>query len=245
MKKISPKIIIPFISLILLIAAGGAGYEGYIYYNAHKASQDKIEAEAAAKEKIDEDITKKQQQEEADKKKQQEEEAQKEKVLEELYQKGYTAYNNHDYQQAIQIEDQVIAQDASFYKAYTIKGIAQCFSANHDYTDGMQNLEKALQIKSDYGYGMYNKALAFELYGYYNEALAEYNQALQVEQYTWSYYGIAAIYGRRGDVANTVKYLKQAIAVSDDPKGVKDAAKDEADYDNVKNNKEFQNLVNN
>lgn len=245
MKKVPAKIIITMTTIIVIIAVGIASYEGYLYYKDHKSIQDNIKAEAASKQKMDQDIAKKRQEEEAAKQKQQEEAANKEKELENLYQQGYTAYNNHDYQQAIQIEDKVIGEDPNFYKAYTIKGIAQCFSSNHDYTGGMKNLDKALQIKSDYGYGMYNKALAFELYGYYDKAIEEYKKALQVEQFTWSYYGIASIYGRRGDVENSVKYLKLAISVSDSPELVKDAAKNEVDYNNVKNSKEFQGVVNN
>lgn len=245
MKKVPDKVIISVTSMILFMAVGIASYEGYIYYKVHKAIQDNIKAEAAAKQKIDQDAAKKHQQEEAAKQQQQEEAGNKEKELENLYQQGYTAYNNHDYQRAIQIEDTVIVEDYNFYKAYTIKGIAQCFSSNHDFTGGMKNLDKALEINPNYGYGMYNKALAFELYGYYDKAIEEYNKALQVEQFTWSYYGIASIYGRRGDVENSVKYLKLAIGVSDNPKLVKDAAKGEVDYNNVKNSKEFQNVVNN
>lgn len=164
----------------------------------------------------------------------------KQQDLENLWQQGYNEYNAHHYEQCIHIEDQVIAEDPNFYKAYTIKGIAQCFSNNYD--EGIVNLDKALQIKPDYGYGRYAKALAFELYAHYDEALAEYNSALEIENYVWSYYGIASIYGRRGDIDNVVKYLK--IAISLNP-AVKECAKTEEDYDNVRKYKEFQDLINN
>lgn len=104
----------------------------------------------------------------------------------------------------------------------------------------MCEIDKALQIKQDYGYGRFNKALAYELYGHYDEALNWYDRALAVENYVWSYYGIASIYGRRGDVPNTVKYLKAAIDISAQ---VKNVAKEEEDFKNVRESKEFQALV--
>ncbi|WP_415875492.1 tetratricopeptide repeat protein [Clostridium sp.] len=104
----------------------------------------------------------------------------------------------------------------------------------------MKNIDKALNINPNYGYGRFNKALAYELYGHYDEALSWYDKALEVEKYVWSYYGKASIYGRRGDVANTVKYLKIAIDMQE---SVKEEAKKEKDFDNVRNSKEFMELV--
>jgi len=73
-----------------------------------------------------------------------------------------------------------------------------------------------------------------------DKALEWYNKALEIEEYVWSYYGIASIYGRSGDVNNTMIYLNKAIKL--DP-GVKEVAKTEHDFQPVKNSKEFQNAV--
>ncbi|SJT83751.1 Uncharacterised protein [Clostridioides difficile] len=69
-----------------------------------------------------------------------------------------------------------------------------------------------------------------------------YNKNLEIENYIWTYYGIASIYGRRGDVQNTVKYLSKAIEIDE---VVKKEARDEADFNPVRDSKEFKDLINN
>ena len=88
--------------------------------------------------------------------------------------------------------------------------------------------------------GRYNKALGLELKGEYNEAINEYTEALKLKQYVWSYYGIASIYGRYGDINNVVKYLSTAINMDN---SVKQCAREEKDFDNVRDYKAFQDLV--
>ena len=165
-------------------------------------------------------------------------EEKKNKKLEEKYNAGYKAFFDKKYEEAIKIEDEVINEDNKFYKAYNVKGIALCF--NGDFNEGMKNIDKALEIKPDYGYGRFNKALAYELNGKYEEALQWYDKDLQVENYIWSYYGKASIYGRRGDVENAVKNLKIAISMD---KSIKEEAKAESDFDPIRKSKEFIDLV--
>ena len=159
--------------------------------------------------------------------------------LETDYNKALGAFFNGEYENTIKIADEIIKKDVNFYKAYNIKGIALCFS--HNFDEGMKNIDKCLSIDPNFGYGRFNKALAYELYGHYEESLEWYDKALEVENYVWSYYGKASIYGRRGDVENTVKYLKIAIEMDSN---VKNEAKNEKDFDNVKNSNQFKKLVN-
>jgi tetratricopeptide (TPR) repeat protein len=221
------------IFIILVIISAGASADVVLKHRLRK-SQDKIEQSNTNKEnspRIQEEAKKEETKHEDAK-------SQNEKAVEDKYNEGYEAFNNNKYSEAVKIEDEVIDKNADYYKAYSVKGIAQCYS--HKYEEGMANIDKALSIKPDYGYGRFNKALAYELYGYYDEALSWYNKALEVEKYVWSYYGIASIYGRRGDVENTVKYLRTAMDMDSDVKAV---AKHEKDFDNVRGNKEFDELV--
>ncbi|AKA71461.1 tetratricopeptide repeat protein [Clostridium scatologenes] len=160
------------------------------------------------------------------------------KAEEQKYNESYKAFGQKNYDNAIALADEIINADPNFYKAYNIKGIALCYKGNFD--EGMKNIDKALQLKSDFGYARFNKALGYELHGDYDEALTWYDKDLEVENYIWSYYGKASIYGRRGDVENTVKYLKTAVNMSPDIKGI--AAKEE-DFDPVKDSQEFQNVI--
>lgn len=158
--------------------------------------------------------------------------------LEEQYKQAESLFRNKQYANSIEKADKIIEQDAKFYKAYNIKGIALCYSNN--YEEGMKNIDKSLELSPDYGYARFNKALAYELYGKYDEALLWYDKDLEIENYVWSYYGKASIYGRRGDVPNTVKYLKTALDISPE---IKSTAREERDFDPVRASEEFQDLV--
>lgn len=156
----------------------------------------------------------------------------------ELYGEAYTLFFSHQYTDAINKADNIIKEFPASAKGYNIRGIAKAY--NSDYDGAMKDIDKALSFDNNYGYARFNKALTYELYGKMDEALTWYNKDLEVENYEWSYYGIASIYGRRGDVKNTVTYLKKAIEID---LGVKEVAKTEHDFDPVKDSEEFKTLV--
>ncbi|MCB2358086.1 tetratricopeptide repeat protein [Clostridium estertheticum] len=165
-------------------------------------------------------------------------EIKKQADLEKRWKIGYDQFFEGEYAKAIATENQVLKEDSKFYKAYTVKGIALAY--NRDFKGGMQQIDNALKLKPNYGYARFNKALAYELYGYYAEAIKWYENDLEVEKSEWTYYGIASIYGRKGDINNTVKYLKLAIAINPN---IKNKAKNEKDFENVKQYNQFKFLI--
>jgi tetratricopeptide (TPR) repeat protein len=156
----------------------------------------------------------------------------------ELYNDAYRLFFEHKYVNAISKADMLISEFPVNAMGYNIRGIAKAY--NGDYDGGMKDIDTSLSIDKNYGYARFNKALTYELYENMDEALEWYNKALEVEDYVWSYYGVASIYGRRGDVANTMTYLNKAIQIDS---GVKEVAKKEHDFDPVNNSKEFQKAV--
>lgn len=166
-------------------------------------------------------------------------ENEKSKKLNQKYKEAEEMFRDKQYSNCIKKADEIIIEDKNFYKAYNIKGIALSYSGN--FEKGMENIDKSIELNSNYGYAKFNKALTYELYGKYDQALLWYDKDLTIEKYVWSYYGKASIYGRRGDVTNTVKYLKIALDMSPE---IKDTAKNEKDFHPVKNSKEFQQLFN-
>ncbi|MFT5872074.1 MAG: tetratricopeptide (TPR) repeat protein [Clostridium sp.] len=163
---------------------------------------------------------------------------QKQESLENIWEKGYDQFFQKEYNKAIETEKQVIKEDDTFYKAYAVEGIALAYSG--DFKSGIKQIDQALKLKPYYGYARFNKALANELYGHYDEAIKWYNKALEVEKFEWSYYGIASIYGRKGDIENTIKYLKLAIDINPT---IKNTANDEEDFNNVREHTEFKQLI--
>ena len=149
------------------------------------------------------------------------------------------------YSKVIKITSEVIEKYPDSKRAYILRGRAYGFSSNivaGNKDRALADLDKALEIDPNYGYGRFNKALIYELFGRYDDAITWYDKAIEVEpNYEWSYYGKASIYGRRGDLENTLVNLKRAIELQP---SVKDVAKEEHDFDNVRNHKEFQDLVN-
>ncbi|MGH4121984.1 MAG: tetratricopeptide repeat protein [Clostridium sp.] len=162
----------------------------------------------------------------------------KQENLEKKWKIGYDEFFEKKYVQSIETERQVIKEDPNFYKAYAVEGIALAYSGN--FKNGIEQIDRALKLKPDYGYARFNKALANELYGHYDDAIKWYKSALEVETFEWSYYGLASIYGRKGDIKNTIKYLKLAIDINTN---IKNAAKNEEDFDNVKESIEFKELI--
>lgn len=146
------------------------------------------------------------------------------------------------YNECIKLSEEVIKDDDTNVRAHAIKGIVLCYSGK--FESGMLSIDKALQINPDYGYARFNKALAYELFGYYDKSLEWYDKALEVEDFIWSYYGKASIYGRKGDAVNTAKYLKIAIQKHENPEAIKEEAKKEIDFEKVRNTKEFQEIIN-
>lgn len=157
-----------------------------------------------------------------------------------LYNEAYKLFFSKEYEASIAKADELINEFSNSSIGYNIRGIAKAYNGNYD--GGMKDIDKSLEINENYGYARFNKALTYELYGNLDDALEWYNKALEGEEYVWSYYGIASIYGRRGDVSNTMTYLNKVIQIDEK---VKDVAKTEHDFDLVRNSKEFQNAVNN
>lgn len=156
----------------------------------------------------------------------------------ELYNEAYTLFFSHDYKGAIDKANGLVKEFSENPMGYNIRGIARAYSG--DYDGGMTDIDKSLQIDESYGYARFNKALTYELYGNMENALKWYNKDLEVEEYVWTYYGISSIYGRRGDIHNTMKYLNKAIEMDT---SVKDVAKEEEDFDPVKDFEAFKKAI--
>lgn len=157
---------------------------------------------------------------------------------EELYSDAFTTFHAFNYKGAIEKADKLLEEFPNSALGYNIRGIAKGYDGN--FEDGMKDIDKALQIDPNYGYALFNKALNYELHNKLDDALIWYDKALDVEEYVWSYYGIASIYGRRGDVDNVVKYLQKAIDIDD---GVRAHAREESDFNTVRGNEKFEKLI--
>lgn len=162
-----------------------------------------------------------------------------------LYNEAFEKFHSGAYDESINIANDILEKFPMSERAYNIKGIAEAF--NGDFNQGLIDINKAIELKEDYGYALFNKALCYELYNDYENSLIWYDKALSVEQYLWSYYGKASIYGRQGNIDGVEVNLKKALEIAEKEnvlKEVKEAAKVEEDFLSVRNNDRFVNLIN-
>jgi len=161
-----------------------------------------------------------------------------------LYNDALNTFYQEDYSSTIYKANAIITKFPDSYKAYNIRGFAKAFKVS--FEEGMKDIEKSLAIKPDYGYGRYAKAFNYELHDKFDDALKWYDKSLEVEDYMWTYYGKASIYGRWSDTASTVSNLKRAIEVEgakENESAVKKNARTEGDFDPVRGNAEFEDLI--
>ena len=165
---------------------------------------------------------------------------------ESMYNEAFNTFFAGDYNKAIALADNIISKYPDSYKAYSIRGLAKGFVLGFD--EAMKDIDKSLEINPNYWYSRYNKAFTYELYDKFNEALEWYDKSLELKEYKWSYYGKASIYGRWGDVTNTVLYLQKAIDAEkadgyEGPSQIKEEAKDEKDFNPVRGYEAFENVI--
>lgn len=156
-----------------------------------------------------------------------------------LYETGLNLYYQRDFGEALNLFNQALVINPQDYQALNGKGATYAFQGR--YSEGISLIQTAIQIKPDFVYAHFNLGLAYELAGNYDKSIAAYKEALKLDKNdVWSYYGIASIYGRRGEVEKVVEWLGPAIAL--DPE-VKAVAREEVDFNPVKNDPLFLSLV--
>ena len=155
------------------------------------------------------------------------------------YEQGLKLYYERQFPQALKLFNQALAIDPQCYEALNAKGATLAFQGKHD--QGLALIQQALDLNPSFVYGNFNLGLANELAGRWDPAIVAYQKALQLDHRdTWSYYGIASIYGRLGNIDKVVEYLRPAIALDSD---VKEVARDEQDFAPVRKDSRFQALV--
>ena len=172
---------------------------------------------------------------------QQQQQIQIDAASEALFEKGLSFYQQFQYDQAISLYDQ------KNYKALSGKGIALAMRGNgvnpKEVRQGISLIRQALELKPDYVPSFYDLALALKIDKQYDESITWFQKVIDSEpDNTWSYYGIATIYGDQGNAEKAVLYLKKAAAI--DKENVKEAARSQSHFDRIRNTRAFQGFMN-
>lgn len=178
---------------------------------------------------------------------QQQQQIQIDAASEALFEKGLSFYQQFQYDQAISLYDQALAKDQKNYKALSGKGIALAMRGNgvnpKEVRQGISLIRQALELKPDYVPSFYDLALALKIDKQYDESITWFQKVIDSEpDNTWSYYGIATIYGDQGNAEKAVLYLKKAAAI--DKENVKEAARSQSHFDRIRNTRAFQDFMN-
>ena len=178
---------------------------------------------------------------------QQQQQVQIDATSEALFEKGLSAYQQFQYDQAISLYDQALAKDKANYKALSGKGIALAMRGNgvnqNDVRQGISLIRQALELAPDYVPSFYDLALALKIDKQYDESIVWFQKVIDKEpDNTWSYYGIATIYGDQGNAEKAVLYLKKAAAI--DKENVKEAARSQSHFDRIRSTRAFQDFMN-
>uniref|UniRef100_UPI001EF9FC05 TPR end-of-group domain-containing protein n=1 Tax=Crocosphaera watsonii TaxID=263511 RepID=UPI001EF9FC05 len=107
--------------------------------------------------------------------------------------------------------------------------------------DAIASYDNALEFKPDDHQAWYNRGVALGNIGRFDDAIASYDKALEIKPDDPSvYYNKACAYALQNKIQLAIENLQQAINL--DVK-YKDMAKTNTDFDSIRDNEQFQELL--
>ncbi|MFT8887829.1 MAG: hypothetical protein ABF904_03340 [Ethanoligenens sp.] len=157
--------------------------------------------------------------------------------------KAQTAYMANQYDMAMNLANQAIASDSQCFQAYNIKGAAYYFQNGNTVADkALALINQSLAINPNYDYGYFNRALIYKGLKQYTQSIADFQKNIAITPTAaWAYYGIATIYADTKQTDPALSYLQKAINLDN---SIKQTAKEQNHWDNLRSNAAFQALVN-
>jgi len=155
------------------------------------------------------------------------------------YDKGNALYNLNRYEEAIECYEKALKTKPEYKEAWYEKGNA-LHSLNR-YEEAIECFEKALEIYSEYEEAWAMKGLSLQDLHRYDEANQCYDEALKIDiNYEMVWYNKACIESLRNNKEKSIEFLKKAIEIDNENINL---AKTDGDFDNVKDTKEFKELI--
>jgi tetratricopeptide (TPR) repeat protein len=153
--------------------------------------------------------------------------------------KGLAHSDLQEYRKALECYDRALALDETDTFAWVRKGLAH--SDLQEYRKTLECFDRALALDETDTNAWVGKGLAHSDLQEYRKALECYDRALALdEENSGAWYNKACLYALQNDKKKAITSLKKAIAL--DP-SLKEEAKKDNDFDNIRNSKEFKELV--
>ncbi|NET28311.1 tetratricopeptide repeat protein [Okeania sp. SIO1I7] len=154
--------------------------------------------------------------------------------------RGVSLIELQHYQEAINSFEQAIKVKADYADAWNNRGV--CLAKIQKYQEAVKSYNQAIAIKNNYSDAWNNRGVALMKLGIYGEAIACYDNAAKIKPDFFSaWYNKARCCVLKGEVEAGLKSLKKAINLN--PSRCKEMAKNEPDFDDLRNNELFNKLI--
>jgi tetratricopeptide (TPR) repeat protein len=137
-----------------------------------------------------------------------------------------------DYKRAIQLQPDL---------AEVYNNLGSAYAASGNYAEAIPNFDQAIYLNPNYAMAYSNRGTAYKSQGDYEKAIADYGRLIELRPNDpIAHYYMASAYSLRGNVTEALVNLHRAITL--DPAAL-EAAKTNADFDNLRQDERFQALI--
>ncbi len=156
--------------------------------------------------------------------------------------RGVVLLELQQYQDAIACYEQAIQAKPDYADAWNNRGVA--FSKIQEYEQAVISYNQALQIKNDYTDAWNNRGVALSKLHKYEAAIDSYDNAAKIRpDFYIIWYNKARCYALQGQIELAIDNLKRALNLN--PNLCKQLAKNEADFENIREYEAFKHLITN
>ncbi|MCC5666058.1 tetratricopeptide repeat protein [Nostoc sp. CHAB 5784] len=144
-----------------------------------------------------------------------------------------------NFTQAIADYTQAIKLKRDFSGAYNNRGNAYYNQGN--YSQAILNYNKAIKLKQGNANAYNGRGIVYIKQGNYTQAIADFNEVIKLKPNTAeAYYNKAGVYSLKREFKEAIKNLQRAIQL--DAK-LRENAKTDSDFDNIRKDEQFRALV--
>jgi len=156
------------------------------------------------------------------------------------FSRGAAKLQLQKYEEAIADYDKAIALNLDYANAWNKRGKA--LTRLGQYDQALENFNRAIQLDSNDLNHQINRGVLFAWMGRQEEAIRECDSLLQSHPNDVNaLYGLSCCYALQGNIDQSIKYLAQAI--SHQPEETKSRAKKDPEFNGIREDKRFQDLV--
>jgi tetratricopeptide (TPR) repeat protein len=152
---------------------------------------------------------------------------------------GIRNYHNKDYKTALHDYNKAIELNPKYADAYFGRGVTYHSFSKHD--EAISDYNKAIELNPKYADAYYNRGLIYGGLGKYDNSFSDLNKAIELNpKYANAYYNRGVVYLMHGYNVSAIQDLKYAIQINPD---LRNDAKTNRNFDNIRNTSEFKRLI--